>query len=328
MKQMSKLQKITLGLFGAIVAIVVVGLGMKKLQDEMPVDVASTPKDLSWKSWKRALLETKDAITNRNLSMLAAGIAYGGTLAFFPLVVAGVAIASIVLAPEQIRTIVDGLGAYLPKDIASLLATQLTSALSNHSANILIAVAAIALALFGVSGAMSNLANALNVSYEVAETRSFIKARLVSLGLTAFMVLGMLIILPLIVLGETILRAWGIPEGAIVVFSILRWVLLAAAMSLGLSIVYRYAPDRPNVRWQWVSWGAIMATLLWLTVTALFFVYVQYFAAFNESYSLFAGIIVLMMWLNFSGLIVLVGAEINHQLEKRTLLPTTALGEQ
>lgn len=227
------------------------------------------------------------------------------------------------LAPEQIRSIVDGLGAYLPKDIASLLGTQLTNALSNHSANVLIAVAAIALALFGVSGAMSNLANALNVAYDAEETRSFVKARLVSLGLTVFMVVGMLIVLPLIVLGETILRAWGIPEAAIVLFSILRWVLLAAAMSLGLSIVYRYAPDRPNVRWQWVSWGAIMATLLWLVVTALFFVYVQYFAAFNESYSLFAGIIVLMMWLNFSGLIVLVGAEINHQLEKRTLLPTS-----
>lgn len=151
---------------------------------------------------------------------------------------------------------------------------------------------------------------------------NFIKVRLVSLGLTSLIVVGMLVVLPLIVLGESLLRAWNIPEGFIGLFSVMRWVILAIVMSLGLSVVYRYAPDRPNVKWQWVSWGAIMATLLWLVATALFFVYVQYFASFNESYSLFAGIVVLMMWLNFSGLIVLVGAQINYQLEKRTVLPT------
>lgn len=322
MKQLSTLQKAALGAIGIVVGGVATGLGLRKIKQVAAVEVASTPKDLSWKSWKRALIETKKAIADRNLSMLAAGVAYGGTLAFFPLVVACVAIASIVLAPEQIKDIASGLSAFLSKDIASLLSTQLVNALDNHSANVLVAVAAIALALFGVSGAMNSLVNALNTAYDVTETRNFLKVRLTSLGLTSMMIVGMLIILPLIVLGETILRGWQVPEGLITLFSIVRWVILAVVMSLGLSVLYRYAPDRVNARWQWVSWGAIMATLLWLVVTALFFIYIQYFASFNESYSLFAGIIVLMMWLNFTGLIVLVGAEINSQLERRTVLPT------
>lgn len=319
---MKQLSKIAFGVAGGVLASIAVGFGLKKAKDAATVEAASTPKDLSWKSWRRAFLETKNAISNRNLSMLAASIAYGGTLAFFPLVVACVAIASIVLEPAAIKGIVSNLSAYLPKDIASLLSAQLMNALNNHAANVLIAVAAIALALFGVSGAMNSLVNALNSTYDTDETRNFIKVRLVSLGLTSMMVVGMLIILPLIVLGETILRGWHVPDILIVVFSVLRWIILAVVMVLGLAVLYRYAPDRVNAKWQWVSWGAIMATLLWLVVTALFFIYVQYFGSFNESYSLFAGIIVLMMWLNFTGLIVLVGAEINHQLERRTLLPT------
>lgn len=283
-------------------------------------EIASTPKDLSWKSWKKAFVKTKDAIGNKNLSMLASGIAYGGTLAFFPLIVACVAIASILINSDQMNDAVAAISSFLPSDMAGLLTAQLTNAIDNESANVLIAVAAIALALFGVSGAMSSLVGSLNVAYQVKETRNFIKVRLISLGLTCLMILGLLIVLPLIALGADLLRAIGASEAFIWIFSILRWVLLAAVMTIGLAIVYRYAPDRPNARWQWVSWGATMATLLWLLVTAVFFVYVQNFANFSESYSLFAGIIVLMMWLNFSGLIVLVGAEVNHQLEKRTLL--------
>lgn len=285
-------------------------------------ELASTPTDLSWKSWKQAILSTKDAMSNKNLSMLASSVAYGGTLAFFPLVVACVAIASLLMSPGQIREVVTSLSSYLPKDIASLLSAQLVNALGKHSANIIVAVAAILLALFGVSGAMSSLVNALNIAYDRKESRGLIKSRLVSLGLTCMLVVGMLIMLPLIGLGGDLLTRWGVPDVLVTIFSVLRWVLLAAVMSIGLSIIYRYAPDRKNAKWQWVSWGAIMATILWLIVTALFFVYMQRFSNFSQSYSLFAGIIVLMMWLNYTGLVVLVGAEVNHQLESQTLAPT------
>lgn len=286
------------------------------------VELASTPADLSWPSWRKALLQTKDAIGDRRLGPLAASIAYGGTLAFFPLVVACVAIASILISPEQINDVVAALTTYLPSDIAGLLTAQLSNALDNNSANVLIAVAAVALALFGVSGAMNALVGALNVAYQREETRGLIKVRLISLGLTCLLVLGFLLVLPLLVLGGDILRWLGVPELLVTVFSVLRWVILAVIMMLGLAVVYRYAPDRPNAKWQWVSWGAIMATLLWLVVTAVFFIYAQNFANFSQSYSLFAGIIVLMIWLNFTGLIVLIGAAVNNQLEKRTALST------
>lgn len=306
------------GLITTITAGVAVVVGLRKAG----VGVAATPKELSARSWKKALIETKNAIGKRNLGMLAAAIAYGGALAFFPFVVATVAITSIVLVPDQIRDIVDGLDAYLPQDIASLLSAQLTNALDSQSANVAVAVVAIGIALFGVSSAMNSLVNALNIAYDVEETRHIVKVRLVSLVLAVCTVIGLLLVIPLIVLGEGMLRDWGVPEAIVALFSVLRWIILAVIMACGLSVVYRYAPNRANAKWQWVSWGAVMATLLWLAVTALFFVYVQNFASFSQSYSLFAGIIVLMMWLNFTGLIILVGAAVNHQLERRTIVRT------
>ena len=311
------------GAIGAAVGLLGAVLLARQVTKTTNVELASTPKDLSWSSWKKAILKTKDAFGNKNLDMLASGIAYGGTLAFFPLVVACVAIASIIISQDQITEVVNGISSFLPSDVAGLLTAQLTNAVNNESANVLVAVAAIALALFGVSGAMNSLVNSLNIAYQEEETRGFLKVRLLSLGLTCLMIVGILVTLPLIVLGGGLLRDIGAPEPFVWAFSILRWVLLAAIMTIGLAIVYRYAPNRPNARWQWVSWGALMATILWLLVTALFFIYVQNFANFSESYSLFAGIIVLMMWLNFTGLVVLVGAEVNRQLEKRTVLPTS-----
>lgn len=280
-------------------------------------ELASTPTDLSWANWRRALLETKKAFGDKDVGTLAASVAYGGTLAFFPLVVAMVAIAGSMMSPEQIRHVVDGMASYLPEDIASLITAQLTNAMGKHSANTIAAIVGVGLALFGVSGAMNNLINALNRIYERKENRNFLRVRATSLFLTTLMVIGMLIILPLLILGSGMLRAWHIPEVAIAVFGVVRWVILAIVMVCGLSFIYRVAPDRPNAKWQWVSWGAIIATLLWLVVTALFFIYVQNFSNFSSSYSLFAGIIVLMMWLNYSGMIILAGAEVNHQLEKR-----------
>jgi membrane protein len=278
---------------------------------------SSTPKDFSERSWKRALLATKDAFLDGKLGMMAASVAYGGTLAFFPLVVACVAIASLVMSPEQIREVVASLSSYLPQDVASLLSTQLVNALGNTSANLLIATAAIALALFGVSGAMNSLVNALNEAYEVEETRGIIKPRLISIGLTVLIVLAIVIVLPMIALGGGVLRVFGVPETVITLFSIVRWIVLALLMPLGLAVVYRYAPNRSKARWQLISWGSITATLLWLLVTVLFFVYVQYFSGFSQSYSLFAGIIALMIWLNFTALVVLVGARVNHRLEQK-----------
>lgn len=249
--------------------------------------------------------------------MLGSSIAFAGTLAFFPMVAALVAIASMVVRPDEVNMVSERLAAFLPNDIESLLMAQITNAMSDTSSSMWVAIGAIALAVFGVSNAVSNLVNAINITYGVKETRNIVTVRLISIGMTLMMIVGTLMLVPLITFGRPLFEFIGTPAPLIDIMMILRWPLMAVIVAIGLAIFYQLTPNLPKQKWRWISWGSGIATLLWIVVTALFFIYLQYFAGLSDSYSLFAGIIALMLWLNVAGLIILIGAEINRQLEKK-----------
>jgi membrane protein len=302
----------------AAIIVVVAGIfGSYKYAQQK--ELASSPKDLSWRSWRRSLTEAWTAISDKNIGMLSAGIAYFGVLAFFPLLAAVVAIAGIAVQPNEIQKVAAELTAYVPADIHKLFVTQLENATGNVASNTLVATVGITLSILGVAGATGNTMTALNIMYEIKERRSFIETRVTSIVLTIGLIMMMLVIVPLLFAGGDVLRWLGMPELFIDAFGILRWVLLAGLMMVSLAVLYHFGPSRdPRAAWQWVSWGAIIATLMWVVGSGLFFIYLQYFANFSNSYSLFAGLIALMVWLNLSSFIVLLGAEINHRLEQRT----------
>lgn len=282
--------------------------------------LASAPREFKFDDWKLAFQATKDSIGGKRIGILAAGIAYFATLAFFPFMAAAVAIASFVISPDQLHSVVSSIEGFLPSDIASLVTSQLQTALHNKSANILIAIFAILLSVFSVSGAVANLISAGNVSYEVQETRKFVKLRLTSLAILGSGAVTGILIIALLLLTGPILAPLGMPGYLITILSIVRWFAIAAVITVALAVFYRYGPNRENPKWQWVSWGSIIASALWMIGTALFFIYARYFAHFSQTYSLFAGIIVLMTWFNLTSFIILLGAEINYRLENQTLL--------
>lgn len=281
-------------------------------------ELASSPQDLSWHSWRIVLLQTKHAISSKNIGMLSAGIAYFGILAFFPLMAAIVAIAGIALQPQQIQDAAVSASRYIPSDIHKLFVTQLENASGKPASNAIVALFGIGLSVLSVAGAVGNIMNALNVMYAVKETRSFITQKLTSVVLTIAMIVMVIVLIPLLFAGGDFMKWLGLPHVFVDVFQYVRWLLLASLMIMGLAGLYHFGPSRdPQSSWQWVSWGAIVATIVWMIGSALFFVYLQYFANFSNSYSLFAGLIALMTWLNLSSFIILLGAEINHRLERR-----------
>ena len=265
---------------------------------------------------KRAVVRAKDAVLDGHISMSAAGVAYFATLSFFPLVAALVAIAGLTLAPHQVQDIVQGVTALLPKDIASLITAQLEHATDHQQTNVIIFWAALALSLFGVSGAIENTIKAINITYHLEDTRSFVHQKVMSIGFTCLLIVGMAMVFPLVFVGPGLMAQWGVPGVVIDGFAVGRWLLLVAVALIGLGVLYHYAPNVKERSWRWISWGSLIATVLWLAVTAAFFVYLQYFANFSNSYSLFAGIIALMMWFNFSAIAVLVGASVNKEFEQ------------
>lgn len=290
--------------------------GSKEVRDKMRPK-AESPTDFSLKTWRDAFKETKNAFSNKSLPILAAGVAYFCTLAFFPLMAAAVAIAAFVISDSQLQGVVASLGQYLPADIAGLVSSQLKTLVTEDSNSIVIAAFSILLSLFSVSGAVQNLVSATNVAYSVTERRGFIKLRLLSLVMTVSAVALGFVVLALLIVNAGFLESFGVPALVADILVIARWPVLIGLMILILAVFYRYGPNRDNPDWQWVSWGAVIATAIWLLATILFFVYAQNFANFSETYSLFAGIIVLMIWLNVSALTVLLGAEVNHRLESK-----------
>lgn len=285
--------------------------------------LAQSPRDFSFTDWKAALLATKDSVGDTRIGILAAGIAYFMTFAFFPLIAASIAIASFMLEPQQIQDAVQLTEQFFPADIATLINDQLTAALANKSASTIVAVISILIALFSISGAVQNSINASNAVYGVDESRAFIRLRLVSLAVLGIFFVAGLAIIGVLLLNVSFLQSLGVPYFIAVVLSFGRWLVLPFVLGLALSAFYRYGPNRSNPKWQWVTWGSAIAAVLWLLVTALFFIYVRFFANFTESYGTLAGIIVLMSWLNLSAFCILLGAAVNNQLEQRTGRKTT-----
>ena len=272
--------------------------------------------NMQWSRWKQIAYQTRVAMGDKNLAMLAAGIAYYGTLAFFPLMVLIVSVSALFIQPGRFQETVQALNTYLPKDIASLVTTQLGNLLDKPAVSISAAVVALVIALWSVSGAADNLIRALNVAYGLRESRSIFKVKRLSLYLTFALVVVLAVAVPMMAVTEDWLVSVGLPGAIVMIVSVVRWIVLALAVMIGLDLVYKIVPAHAR-RFRWVSWGSLIATLMWIVVTALFFVYARYFAHFSDSYSLFAGIIVLMIWLNLSSLALLIGAAIDHAAEDK-----------
>lgn len=282
-------------------------------------DAADTPAELPKQGWKTAFKETKKALKDKDISTAAAGLAYYGTITFFPALV-GVATCFTYFAdPATLLRVIDSLKAVVPGPIADLLRTQLAPLAATNKGTLgWAAIISIGLLLWTTSGGVQNLIKAMNKAYDIRESRNLVKLRLASIVLSGGLLVFVAATLGLLVLKGNVLEAWGWPRLLAVLFPWLRWVLLAALISAGLAFIYRYAPDRPDPRWQWVSWGAVAAAVIWMAGSAAFFIYAQNFADFGKTYGTFAGIIILMTWFNLSSLIIVLGAQVNHNLELQT----------
>lgn len=263
----------------------------------------------------KTLREIIKVFGDKDLSIYAAGIAYFATLSLFPFIAACVALSTIVISPDSIVSAVEQASDAIPNEVGNIIITQFSSQAEQRTTNIIASIFALGVALFSASGAVQNIINALNHVYEVKERRNFIKAKLVSIVLTIAIMFGAFLLLILLTARIELLTFFKIPDAMASVILWGRWPLLIILVGFSLSMLYRYGPDRPRVKWRSVTKGAAIATTMWLIVTLLFFIYIQNFANITNTYSIFAGIIVIMIWFNLSATAIILGAQINHSLE-------------
>jgi membrane protein len=288
-----------------------------------PRKAVLSPHLFSARDWRFVLLETRIALKDKKMPILAAGTAFYATVAFFTLLAATIAIVAYTSDVDELNMALSSIEIYFPIDIAALIGSQLETAFEYNLRNVVVAIIAGLIALFSASRAMATLISATNTAYEQPEKR---KAGLL-IGMSIMMAFAAIIItaisLGLVLVDQTALMHFGLPSFLAVTLPVVRWVLLAAIITGSLTLFYRFAPSNHNPHLKWTSWGAAIASIIWLGGTTLFFLYAKYLSVYSNIYNVFGSVIVLMIWLNLSAFIILLGAEINHRLEQRTTRRTT-----
>ena len=283
----------------------------------------TSPHLYSMRDWRIVLLETRINLRDKKIPILAAGSAFYAGLAFFPLIAAFIAIVAHSLKADDLNTALAAIKNYFPIDIAALIGSQLESAFEYNLRNVVVAILAIVIALYSATRAMTILISAMNTVYEQQEKRSGLKL----FGLSFILALGAIVFIALVIVlvlvDQPILMQMGIPAFLAVSLPVVRWIVLAIIIASSLALFYRLAPSNHNPHWQWVSWGAGIASIVWLAGTTLFFLYAKYLSVYSNIYNVFGSVVVLLIWLNLSAYIILLGATINQRLEARTTRRTS-----
>ena len=289
-----------------------------------PGGSAERPQDVPAAGWKDIGRRVWGEISEKNMFLIAGGVTYAVLLALFPALAAFVAIYGLVLDAGQIEHQVSSLAGVLPDQILQLVAQQLHSLTSAPSSSLGIGVViGLLLAIWSASRGMAGLMTGVNIAYEEEETRGFVKFNLIALLLTIGVIIGGSIAIALIGGLPAAVQAIGLGPVLKWLVLIVEWPVLMVLVLFGLAIIYRYAPDRDEPQWQWVTPGAITATVLWLVASIAFSIYAGNFGSYNQTYGSLAGAVVLMTWLYISEFVVLLGAAINAQSEMQTDKDTT-----
>ncbi|MBW3096343.1 YihY/virulence factor BrkB family protein [Pseudohoeflea coraliihabitans] len=278
----------------------------------------SSPREIPPRGWKAILWEVKDAIGADRVSLVAAGVAFYGLLAIFPAITALMALAGLIVEPAQIAQQIEAAADIMPQDAAQIVIDQAKEVAGSSEGGLGLAfVIGLVLALYSASKGMGSLMQGLNIAYGETEDRGFIALLLTRLGLTAVVMIGLILGLAATLAVPAALALIPMPEWLRGTLSIGGWLIITVLTILGLGVLYRYGPSRPPRAWRWVSPGAVASTILWLLASIAFSIYVRNFGSYSETFGSLAGVVLLLMWMWISAFVILFGAELNAATEER-----------
>lgn len=285
---------------------------------------AEEPHQIPAKGWRDILLRVKDEVSKDHVGVLAAATAFYALLALFPGLAAAVSIYGLIADPHDVERHASMVIGLIPEDARAIITDQLAKITSQPRQSLGFSmIFALLFALWSASAAVQTIMTGLNIVYDEEEKRGFFRFYATALALTLGTIIGTLVALSLVAALPALLKVIGLPKSVETALLLIRWPLLAMFVMFGLAVLYRFGPSREKPRWQWVSWGAAAATFLWLLGSVLFSWYVSSFASYNETYGTLGAVVILLMWFYLSAYAVLVGAELNAEMEHQTARDTT-----
>jgi membrane protein len=257
----------------------------------------------------------RDHITN-----FAAALSYYAFLAIPSALLIAVGIFGLVASPDDVTTVVDKLGHIIPTQAQELLTGSLKHMTKHPSSGLMVLIVGAVLALWSLSGAMQNLMWALDAAYEVPETRSFLRRRLTAFGMVVFAIVGFVLVFGVLVLGPH-LSGWigsavGARTAVEVVWWVAEWPLLVGALLVCYSGLLYLGPNVKERRWRFLTFGSVVAIVIWLASSSLFAFYASRFSSYNKTWGALSAVVVMLTWLWLSSVALLFGAEINAETER------------
>jgi membrane protein len=260
----------------------------------------------------------------------AAQLSYYALLALFPALIFLTALMGLFSVQSFMPELMSYLRNVLPADALSMVQRFLTQVAEGSGANIL-SLGALG-ALWASSSGVTAIMDALNVVFGVKEDRRpFWRVRLtaivLTIGLAGFVIMSLALVLYGPTIGRWIADLMGFDVVFTWIWNVLQWPVIATLMLIVVAAIYHICPDRRHKRWRWVTPGSVFAVLMWLLVSLGFKAYVDNFGDYNKVYGSIAGVIVLMLWFYWSGMVLLLGGEINAEIEKAAAEGKAAAGE-
>jgi membrane protein len=285
---------------------------------------ATAPWQIPWLGWKDILWRTYLQIDEDRVLAVAAGVVFFALLAFFPAVTAFVSLYGLFADPSTISQHLSMAASIMPAEAFGILREQVDRIVAKGNATLSLAfVFSAGLALWSANAGMKAIIDALNVAYEETEKRGFIRLNLISLCFTIGAIAALLLAVGAVVVFPLVLSQIGLADSVETIAQYARWPLLLIMVMGGLAVLYRFGPSRSDPRWEWVSVGSLVATVAWVAGSALLSWYLQNFADYNATYGSLGAGIGFMTWLWLSSIVVLLGAELNSEIEHQTARDST-----
>ncbi len=285
---------------------------------------AEGPTEIPLAGWKAILKRTYTQITEDNVTLIAGGATFFLLLAVFPAMAAFVALYGLFFDTADIAQQIDTVRGVVPAAGIELIEGELSRLVSQPASTLGIGFAiSILLSLWSANAGMKTLFTAMNIAYGEHEKRGFIKLTLLSLCFTILALIGVAVLFLVIGGVPALIERLPIPSGTETLILLVRWPLLLLFVVIGLSVLYRYGPSRQPARLRWVGWGTTLTAVLWLVASAAFAFYLSRFADYNATYGSLGAVVGFMMWLYVSLIVVLLGAELNSEIEHQVATDTT-----